>query len=196
MYNFSERALAIASDTNPSVGADPHRAAEAARKQLGFGPEEVLPFNESVKSVEEFYSPKPLTKEIIAEGRKFFDKYELKHEWVWTYSQNLSPIEKKERLEEALTKGTVCVSVYAWAKNEHGLYFKPPGSRDTHWTMLLSSSEENYKVYDSYVDDDTFVKPLDPLFDFGISKIYYLLPATKLSTWKKFLKWFRDIIRA
>ena len=174
---------------DPNVGADPHKIAELLRKVTGNLREDRIP-NRTDNKVEYYEGLYPILEELVKEGQEWYKEWELKHEWVWTYRENLTPQQKRERLQDALKKGTVCVSVYAWAIDENNLYFKPQGARDTHWTELLN---DKYEVFDSY---DTYVKQLEPLFDFGIAKVYYLVKAKKLSPWQRFLKWFRDIIRA
>ena len=45
----------------------------------------------------------------------------LGHKWIW-----ISKPDQETRLnllKEALLKGTVCISVSAWFKNDKGLYF-------------------------------------------------------------------------
>lgn len=192
----SDRALAIGSDTNPNRGSDPHSVAEYARTKLGFVPEEALPFDESIQTLEQFYSPKPLPQSIIDTGNKFFNEYEFRHKWVWT--GNLTPNEKRILLQEALTKGTVCVSVSAWFKNEKGIYYKPEGTTDGHWVQLVSAhSLNNYLIFDSYAETDQtpYLKELDPLYDFQIAKIYYLFPAQPTLNWlQSILDWIASII--
>ena len=197
--NSSDRALAIASNTDPSKGGnDPHKVAECARKELGFVPEEVLPFDDTIKTLDQFYSPNPLPQEIVKKGNEFFNEYEFKHEWIWTPNQKLSPSEKRLLLQEALTKGTVCVSVYAWLKNEKGLYYKPQGVQDTHWCQLGSANSLlPYKIADSYAEADNtpFIKELDPLFDFSIAKVYYLSSAQpKLNIFQEIINLLAKVV--
>ena len=193
--NYTDRALAIGSGTIPGVGIDPHVVAEYARKTLGFGPESVLPFDDSIQTLEQFYSPKPLTKEIIAECTKFFNKYEFSHEWVFTSG---SPIEKRAKLREALQLGPVCVAVYAWVRDDRGLYIKPKGARSNHWVQLVRyDNEDRPVIFDTYVEDDNtpYLKTLDPLYDFDIAKVYYIFPAgPKLSILAKIVSFLTEIV--
>ena len=180
--NYSDRALAIASKTDPNRGNDPHVVAECARTVLGFVPESTLPFNDSIKTPDQFYDPNPLSESIINTGRHFFDEWEFRHNWVWRgnvlFSEPLTPAEKKAKLKDALTKGTVCVSVLAWnldpAKN---VYTKPDKEADNHWGLLVKYDEDDRPVVlDSYAEADgtPFLKTLDSLYDFNIAKVYYL----------------------
>lgn len=174
--NYSDRALAIGSETNPAQGNDPHKVAEYARTKLGFVPEEVLPFDNSIDTLDKFYSPNPLTSEIIKEGNKFFNEYEFSHAWVFTSG---SPQDKKLQLQQALQYGPVCVSVQAWNfDTKNNWYFK--NGADSHWCQLISY-KDNPIIFDSYAESDStpFIKVLSPLYDFSIAKVYYLTSAEK-----------------
>lgn len=192
--NDSDRALAIGSDTDPARGNDPHKVAEYARAKLGFVREELLPFNDAVKTLASFYSPKPLTKDLIQEGNLFFKEYEFYHEWVFTSG---TPESKRDLLKDALTKGTVCVSVRAWEHN--GKYYtKKVGAPDSHWVQLVEYDDDGCPiVFDSYAESDStpYLKTLDPLYDFGIAKIYYLIPAEpKRSLLEKIIALCKEVL--
>jgi len=176
IFNNSDRVLYIASDTDPNIGNDPHKVAETGRK-IGFAPEETLPYTVDIKTIQEFNSPKPLTPEIVKKANEFFNKFEFGHEWVFTSG---SPQDKQEKLKEALTKGTVCVSVHAWVEKD-GKYIKPTGATDNHWTMLARYDGDCPVIFDSYADGagDPFLKTLSPFYDFSIAKVYYLFPSEK-----------------
>ncbi len=192
--NYSDRALAIASNTQPNKGNDPHTVAETARKKLGFVPEEILTFDDSIKTLEQFYSPNPLPDSIIEEGNKFFDIFDFSHEWAFNGGK---ANEKKLQLEQSLQCGAVCVSVSAWFKNEKGLYYKLQGAIDNHWVQLVSSSPDKYVIFDSYAEADNtpYLKDLDPLYDFSLSKVYYLIPSQpKLSLIEQILNKIAELI--
>lgn len=194
--NYSDRALAIGSGTDPNRGNDPHKVIEYARTKLGFVPENVLPFDESIKTLEAFYSPNPLTQDIINEGNQFFNEYDISHGWVFNGG---SSDWKQLKLKEALTKGTVCVSVLAWMKKD-GKYIKPEGEQDNHWVQLVEYDENDCPViFDSYAETDNtpYLKTLDPLYDFNIAKIYYLTPSQpKLDLFQKILNIIANLIPA
>ena len=191
--NYSDRALAIGSGTEPTEGADPHSVAEYARNTLGFADESVLPFNDSVKTLDEFYSPKPLTQSIIDAGNKWFKKYSFRHGWIW--SGNPSPTTKITLLKDALQKGSVCVSVSAWFQEKE--YYKPIGYIDNHFVQLVKFDGENPVIFDSYADGDSdpFLKTLTPLYDFSVAKFYYLTPPVDFSLFQKIINLISKAIR-
>lgn len=174
--NNSDRALAIAAGTDPYHGNDPHTVAETVRNILGCVPEAILPFSDDIKTPEQYYTPKPLSSSIIKIGTSFYDMWDFAHEWVF---QSGSVEEKKAKLKEALTKGTVSVSVFAWSFNGE-VYYKPQGATDNHWCQLVKFDEQDRPViFDSY---DNYLKTLAVDFDFAIAKVYYITPsAPKLS---------------
>jgi hypothetical protein len=169
--NYSDRALAIASDINPYIGGDPHNVAECIRKYFGAVDEAILPFSDDIKSPDDYIKPKPLPKEIISKGAEWIDNWEFFHQWV--FAKGISIEDKHKALKEALTKGTVCVSVTAWIyDNDNNVYTKPIDGLDTHWCQLFEYDEEGYPiVFDSY---DGFIKKLSKTYDFNIAKVYYL----------------------
>lgn len=171
-YNYSERALAIYGGVNPKSGADPHTIADKAG-ELGFVLDRLLPFDESIDTVEKFYSPNPLPLQVIQSGASWKFAHRFNFEIVFDPSDKFTPAEKQERLKEALKKGTVCVSVYAWRKNSKGLYTKQiSGQNDNHWTGLKRYDEGKYPICgDSY---DPFEKKLAENYNFDYAMIYYI----------------------
>ena len=68
------------------------------------------------------------------------------------------------KLKDALKFSPVGVSVLAWAER-NGLYYKPVGADDTHWTVCYKVDAENRPhIFDSY---DNTLKILEPFYDFG-----------------------------
>ena len=182
--NYSDRYLAIVGKVDPYRGSDPHKIVQCIRNTAGCLKENRLPFSDNVKSVEDYYNvPQDIIAYLMKEGQDWWNKWELKHEWCF---QNGKPNEKRLLLQEALSKGTVCVSVNAWHKNEKGVYYKQVGTRDNHWCQLISAKPEEYQIFDSY---DNYIKTLTPDYDFSIAKVYYLTDAQiKLSILEKILK--------
>ncbi len=172
--NYSDRYLANVArkegKLDPFSGADPHQIAEIIRTIAGCLRENRLPWTDDIKETNDYYLVKELT-ELMQEGKRWYDEWDFNHEWVF---RGGTPQEKRAKLEEALTKGTVCVSVFAWKyQNDKKWYYKDEGDQDGHWTNL-PAAKDKYYVFDSY---DGFEKQLDPLYDFQIAKVYYLTPA-------------------
>lgn len=176
--NFSDRALAIAADTDPNRGTSPHKVAETIRLFFGEVNEDVLPFSDDITSVAQFFSPKPLPQNILNLGKEFLKTYSLRHRWAYNGG---SPEAKNLILKNALKVGTVCVSVYAWVfDNDKKVYVKPVGATDNHWVQLIRYDGDNPVIFDSY---DGFIKTLDKNYDFGIAKVYFLDLAQPSSGW-------------
>lgn len=173
--NYSERYLTNVAKTrgilDPRVGADPHKIAEMRRKDSGTIPEERAPWSDDIQTAEEYYSLD--TAPLITEAKKWYGEWQVSHKWLWT--TNISPAEKRARIQDALTKGTVCASVKAW-HHRKGLYYKPEGSQDNHWVNIpQAKGNEPYKCLDSYPESEgDFIKDLDPLYDFGVAKVYFV----------------------
>ena len=185
--NYSDRAIAILSGTT-KAGNDPHKVAETIRK-YGLVDEDIFPWDESIQTWEEYMTISDTKRnEIIREGKKWLAKWDFGHEWLW--NQNDSLVIKRANLAEANTKGTTSVSVFGWLREgENGLYYKPGGAIDNHWTMNLSVKPN---VFDSYFP---FVKELHPDYNFLIGKVFYLTPAQpQLSILQKIVNILRQII--
>ena len=174
IVNYSDRALAKASETDPERGNDPNKVAETVRKLFGCVVEATWPFKDGM-TLQEYYAE--LSGYIIEEGRKWIGEWSFGHEWVF---QGGTLKYKQEQLLEALKRSPVGVSVLAWQMGDKGMYVKPVGAPDTHWCLLVNAVQGEYwEVFDSY---DTFIKKLEWDYDFGFAKVYYISKAVaKLS---------------
>ena len=167
--NYSDRYVAnlavMKGILDPNRGANVHDILELIRKVSGLLDEGRLPWDKNYYTVDQ-----SLMAELMLEGPAWYKDWQFKHAWLWT-DPNLPPSRKRELIKDALTKGTVGVSVYAWVQN--GLYYKPVGAQDGHWTGIDKVEDTHYVCGDSY---EPFIKKLDPLFDFEWGKIYYVTP--------------------
>lgn len=176
--NHSERYLTnyakAAGVLDPDRGSDPHKAAELRREVTGTIPEERAPWTDDIKTKEQYFSLDYTS--LKPEAVKWYGDWKMTHKWLWT--TQISPAEKRVRIQEALTKGTVCGSVRAW-KQKDGLYYKEVGEGDNHWVNIVQAKDNlPYKVQDSYPETEgDFIKDLDPLYDFGFAKVYFVTPA-------------------
>lgn len=165
LENFSDRFLSIVSGTDPLAGNDPKSVIEAVRKIGGIA-EAALPFDDTITSVEQFFTPKPMTDDLLFQAKYLLQKYAFNYEWVW-WSE---PDDKKELLKKALWTSPVGVSVRAWKKRD--LYYKEKGEQDNHFVMLFGYEEGKYwKIYDSY---DETVKHLEWDYDFNYAMRYFI----------------------
>ena len=160
-FNYSERFIGIVADTDPYAGNDPNIVAQSVRS-YGLIPEEMLPFDDFTNPVN-YYTPKPPTKDLLQEGKKWLKKFTFQHEWVEA---------KPEKIWNALQYSPLGVSVQAW-RREGDFYVKEKGARDNHWTLIVGGEYGKYwLVYDSYLDDGVPFKKLNWGYPFGHAKLY------------------------
>jgi hypothetical protein len=138
-YNFSERFNYITGNVTPP-GSDPHEQAEYIRK-YGLIADVSLPMT---KTYEEFITPKPMTDELLAEGKRWL--YELKHEYVWDTPQTKE--QRLDKIKEYLQYSPLGVTVTAWFKE--GEAYVDNGQPNSHWGVLYGIAENGYKIFDSY----------------------------------------------
>lgn len=150
--NYSDRWVGIIAGTKPP-GNDPQIVYEAIRK-YGLIPEEMLPFSDDIQNLEEYFSFKGANMEACyAEGKRWLQKYDFKHEWVFDRKQPLN--EKINNMKIALKYSPLAIAVYAWFQNEKGIYVRM--GQDCHWTSQ-TAYKDDMKIYDSY---DPIVKDVD-----------------------------------
>lgn len=180
---YSERFLAIASNTVPP-GNDPHKVCETIRK-VGLVSENSLPW-QSAKTIEEYYTPNPLTHELRDEADLWLEKYTFQHRWVFDPKDTIDS--KITKIKEALKYSPVAVSVFAWLK-QGGIYIKPQGVTDSHWCVIYGYNEDGtWKCFDSL---DYSRKTLDKYYNFTQGKMFSIFPTVK----KSFLSNIIDIIK-
>lgn len=136
--NLSDRMVAKGSKTDPARGNSPQKVAQFIRDSWSVFDEEWS--MEGVQTVAEYYKEFP---------DLFYSKADIiRGENKFGYEAVTNPT--KLRLQEALTKGAVCMSV-ALMMDENGLYYKPTGWRDGHWVWLMKIKPNgNYLIFDSY----------------------------------------------
>src|SRR3990167_5617645 len=78
--NYSDRAGYIMANISPP-GADPHYVLDIIRKQ-GLLQEADLPWSDSIQTLQQYASPKPLPKELIEKALKWLDQYVFRHEYL------------------------------------------------------------------------------------------------------------------
>jgi len=154
--NYSDRWLGIVAGTKPP-GNSPHIVAEAIRKH-GLIPEEMLPFSKDLQNVDEYYSFKGADEKACREaGKKWLDKFEFFHEWVFTPGTSLEV--RIKNMKESLTLCPPSISVTAWYK-ENGVYVDKSLSNN-HWTNYVHFLNNNFWVVnDSYEEESSTIKHL------------------------------------
>jgi len=166
-YNFSERYVGIMADTTPS-GNSPQKVIETIRKS-GLIKEELLPFDDTIDEWGKYYSPKPMTEDLIKEGEKWLERFEVGHEWVLVgdYSGK-----RQDTLKEALRYSPLGISVYAWKWD--GKFYVKDNEQDNHWCCLYGYKDGEYwKIFDHY---DNTRKKLAWDYKFGFAKRYFIKP--------------------
>lgn len=142
----SERAIGIVAKTRPP-GNDPNIVYQKNR-ETGFIKQSSLPFDDNIRTVEQFYSPDPLTPELLQEAKEWNEKYELFHEWVWRPGSAMTLEEKIHNMKVALKYAPLAFEVYAWATDDRGVYVKL--GQANHWVCCYGYTDLGWKIYDSY----------------------------------------------
>lgn len=162
--DFSERYIGILAGTSQE-GNSPHKVAETIRS-FGLINELDLPFDEKIKTWGQYYSPKPMRRKYIKLGKEFTRQYDFKHEWVFTGGL---AVEKRRMITEAIKRGPVCFSVFAWASDSNGIFYKD--GPDNHWVFCYGLDEKGYKIFDTY---DQTHKVYSYESDIGRAKLYWI----------------------
>lgn len=183
--NYSDRWIGIIAGTKPP-GNDPHLIYQAIRK-YGLIPEEMLPYSDDLQNVDEYYSFKGADMEkCYAEGRKWLEKYDFKHEWCFT--PDMPEDEKINNLKASLKVSPVSLAVYAWYKDNRNVYVRM--GEDTHWTCCLAFTDFQ-KIFDSY---DPYEKDVEQIIYYAkrihIEKKTQII---KLTFWQKIISWFYKV---
>ncbi len=179
--NYSDRFLAKISETKD--GNTPAKVAESLR-HFGIVEENKWPFSSDIDTFEKFYAEIPA--DVLEEAKKFLNEYEFLHEYVPT-----SP----ESLKQGLKLSPIGIGVPAWFQNEQGLYYRPEGMSDNHFTTLIGYEEGKYWiVFDSYENN---IKHLDWNINSSVAKRFHI--AKKNDTFyppkEKETNWIIDLIR-
>lgn len=189
--NYSERFTYNEVGISPP-GSDPHLVATTIR---GTGLLNQIDLSDDVDSLAVFMSPRPAPVELRIKALKWSNKRQLGHQWLWPTAPDQKT--KIAILKEALTKGTVSVSVSAWYKNNDGLYYSPPGISNGHWTQLEYIDDSGMYVDDSYNDaqSETNLKKLTLDHNIEFAKVYFFTEPTQQQNWlSQLISSFLEII--
>lgn len=168
--NFSERYGGFMAGTTKE-GNSPHKAIEVVRNYAGVIPESDLPFDDTVKTWDDYYSG--VTFKHKLKGISFIKEWDIRHEWVLNGDRE----DWQNVLMENLRYSPLGVAVQAWSK-EGDLYVRR-GS-DTHWCSLVGYVPGKYWiVMDSY---DKFTKKLEWDYEFARVKRYHIDRRTSFDT--------------
>lgn len=163
--NYSDRFTYNAAEITPP-GVNPEEVYESIRKK-GMIEEKDLPWDETIKTLEQYSQPRPLPQNLLKKALEWKDKYIFRHRWLekepngWIAAQTIL---------DALKQSPVCVAVRAWAFD--GTKYVRLSEIDTHWTLIEGVYENgDWKCDDSY---PPFKKRLDKNFGFKMAKMIYL----------------------
>lgn len=167
--DYDERTVGIGAGTTQN-GGSPHNVCEWIRNNgMTSG---ILKFTSDINTWKEYYSPKPLTQDILDEAEKWLEDRYFRHRWLFKGGTLKS---KQDILWDALLLCAPGVSVTAW-KMRGGLYYKEVGEPDNHWcTLVAAKYGEYWVILDHY---DKLLKKLEWDYDFGFAKQYYLKKKT------------------
>src|SRR3990167_344223 len=145
--NWSDRFLATISDTKEKKGNSPQDVAETLRKK-GVVEEKEWPFDITINTFEKFYTDIPENLKTLALA--FKAQYDFGHSYVPSNYYSLM---------EALKYSPVAFSVYAWVQDSDGLYYRPAGFTDGHFTTCYGYVRNRYwLIFDSYATGDSVFK--------------------------------------
>lgn len=187
--NYSERALGIASHTKPP-GNDPQVVCDTVRK-VGIVPDSELPLDKAT-SIETYYTPDPLTQNVLDKCLTWLKTFSFGHEWLWTGNKPM--VEQQNRMMEALRYSPLGVAVNAWTRNDRSLYVR--NGADNHWCVIFGYAQGNHwKCFDSY---DGGVKLLDWDYGFTWVKRFHLEKLNKVEEKKGIIEqliyWLKQLL--
>ena len=136
--NLSDRMIAAGAGIDPAQGAVPKLAADFIRKN--WSAPETLYRMDSADTLQDYYKPVPAY--LYPEAKKYQKDYTFGYEFVTPSLANL---------QEALKRGTVCMSVALMWDEATGKYYRPANWSDTHWVQLVKVYPNgDMMIFDSY----------------------------------------------
>jgi len=185
--NYSDRFVGIMAGTKEG-GNDPNTVCEAIRKH-GLIPEEMLPYSEDLKNIDEYYSFKGANKEdCLKAGQEWLSKYEFLHEYV--FSPNEPKEEKIKKIILSLQFSILGVSVEAWILDERGIYIRL--GQENHWTVAYNQKQFT-GIFDTY---EPFLKLVEQDFSY-VKRFHIARKAKKNDTFypEKETNWVVDLTK-
>lgn len=166
-FNCSERYNGIMANTT-ELGNSPHVVIENIRTLAGVVADAALPWTDDLNTWMKYYSPKPMITSLIAMGQIVIKDFTILHEWVF----NGGTPDRPTLLKQALARGTVSASVFAWRENAQGMYYKNDDDADEHWIQIVDYVEGQYwEISDQYLP---FRKKLVWNYEFECAKVYFI----------------------
>lgn len=165
---FSERYTGVMTNTTPS-GNDPQKVSELIRTTCGLVPQVFLPFDSTITSWRQYYSPNPMSYALYAAGAHWLKKYRFQHQWITLPGDSQQVVRNK--MKTALQYSPLGASVFAWSQHADGYYYSDQPYFN-HWIEIIKLNPDgSTRIFDSY---DKTIKTLEPNFVFGQIKGYGL----------------------
>lgn len=171
--NYSDRWVGIIAGTHEG-GNDPHIVYEAIRK-YGLIPESMLPWDDSIKTLEDYYSFKGGNRDVCyAEGQRWLERYEFKHEWLW----DTQPSNFLEIVTSAMQTCPVALSCTAFYFDPATNTYTDNGLKNNHWDLGVNVSDkpnEGVVLFDTYKNNGTNIKILSRNHNIARAKRIWLM---------------------
>ena len=187
--NYAEAFLAQLAMTRENQGSSPQVVCELLRK-MGVPLEDDYPFIQWLENEEEG----KITESLYKLALEITEEFDIGHEFVEL---------KHEAITLALTSSPLMISVYAWQKNDEGLYYRPEGMSDIHATTLVYERIGEFRrVFDTYPDSEGGV-----LKDYDWNSMPMIVKRftiekreakkkdfpVNISPWQSFLNWLKTL---
>lgn len=168
--NLSERERGVRSGTT-ATGNNYQNVCECLRLQ-GVIPEAFLPFDDSIDTWEEYYSPRIIPFNLWKVSESWKKKYKYGHDWAFLPNDPLAV--KRSKIKEALKYSPVSVAGYAWIQHEDGLYYND-GQANHAFDVYDFVEGQYWLALDSYPDNSgSFIKKLSWDYNFTEGKRHSL----------------------
>lgn len=189
-YRYAQRYIAILTGITQQ-GGDPHMVAEMIRLN-GEIPYSDLPFDDSIASWNDYYSPKPMSFKLLSEGQNWLNQYSFGHEWVFDATETLA--QKQAKITQALKRSPLGMSVSAWFPDGLGGYNQPANAPENHWVECYKEDVNYYYIFDSY---DNTHKKYCKLSNISLCKLYKIsaVPIQNYSAFYTYFGWVYNILK-
>lgn len=185
---FSDRFLSIVAGASRN-GDSPQNVIEAARK-IGLIDEADLPFDSSIDNLDKFYSPNPMSGNLLYRAKEFLKQYSIGHEWVYPVGHDQTIDEQNAMIATALKRSPVGASVSAWHDDGNGGYDQQ--WVENHWCVIIADLGDYWKIYDSY---DNIIKKYSKKSKITMAKLYTVSRnVIEPSAFSKFWDWVVSLV--
>ena len=189
--NLSERFTAIVTGALRN-GNSPQTIIESIRSVHGAIYETELPFDDSIDTLDKFFSPNPMSKNLLNKAKEFLKQYEIGHEWVYPIGTTQTIEQQNALITQALKRSPIGASVSAWHEDGKGGYDQ--AWTENHWVIFVKDLGTYWSVYDSY---DKVFKKYSKKSKITMAKIYTIKKLEiedSTTIFTKFWNWIMNIL--